>query len=161
MTLDDLTVNFQHLQREKVLEDWAWLLGGDAVPILITAVGNAFVEDPSTGEVKLLDVGSPDVVPVAASASEFQDLLTQREFVLRFFDASLMVELLNTGQPLKAGQVFGFKRLPSLGGYYIVDNFEPTDIEVHFAVCGQLQAQTSHLAPGTEIRSVSIRDDGR
>lgn len=160
MTLDDLTVSFRHLQRETVLSDWTWLLGASAVPLLITAVGNAFVQDPSSREIKLLDVGSADLVPVAASLAEFEGLLTQREFVAKFFDVQLVGELLKSGQSLAAGELFGFKRLPTMGGDYVVDNFEPTDIEVHFGVSGQLQAQLSRLEPGAVVRSVTIGSGG-
>lgn len=160
MTLDDLTVSFRHLQGETVLSDWTWLLGASAAPLLITAVGNAFVQDPSSGEIKLLDVGSADLVPVAASTAEFEDLLTQREFVAKFFDVQLVGELLKSGQTLAAGELFGFKRLPTMGGDYVVDNFAPTDIEVHFGVSGQLQAQVSRLESGEVVRSVTIGNAG-
>jgi hypothetical protein len=160
MTLDDLTVSFQHLQRETVLSDWMWLLGASTLPVLITAVGNAFVQDPSSGEIKLLDVGSAELVPVAASTAEFEDLLAQQEFVAKFFDVQLVGELLKSGQTLAVGELFGFKRLPTVGGDYVINNFEPTDIEVHFGVSGQLQAQVSRLEPGTVVRSVSIGDAG-
>lgn len=160
MTLDDLTVNFRHLQRETVLADWAWLIGVTALPVLLTATGNAFVQEPCSGEIKMLDVGSADLVPVATSTAEFEGLLGQREFVTKFFDVQLVGELLKSGQILKAGQLFGFKRLPTMGGDYVVDNFEPTDIEVHFGVSGQLQAQVSRLEPGAVIRSVTIQDAG-
>jgi hypothetical protein len=160
MTLDDLTVNFRHLQRETVLADWAWLIGVTALPVLLTAAGNAFVQEPSSGEIKMLDVGSADLVPVATSTAEFEVLLRQREFVTKFFDVQLVGELLKSGQTLAAGQLFGFKRLPTMGGDYAVDNFQPTDIEVHFGVSGQLQAQVSRLEPGALIRSVTIQDAG-
>lgn len=160
MTLDDLTVNFQHLQRETMLSDWTWLLGASALPVLITAVGNAFVQDPSSGEIKLLDVGSADLVPVAESTAEFEEMLAQQEFVAKFFDAQLVGELLNSGKTLAVGELFGFKRLPTMGGDYGVDNFEPTNIEVHFGVSGQFQAQASRLETGTVIRSVTIGDAG-
>lgn len=161
MTLDDLTVGFQHLQRETMLSDWTWLLGTSALPVLVTAVGNAFVEESSSGEIKLLDVGSADLILIAASTVEFEELLAQRELVAKFFDVQLVGELFNSGQTLAAGELFGFKRLPTMGGDYVIDNFEATDIEVHFSVNGQLQAQLSRLKPQTVIRSVSIRDAGR
>ena len=160
MTLDDLTVSFQHLRRETVLSDWTWLLGESSLPVLITAVGNAFVQDLSSGELKLLDVGSADLVPVAESMTEFEGLLAQREFVGKFFDVQLVGDLLRSGQTLVAGELFGFKRLPTLGGDYVVDNFEPTNIEVHFSVSGQLQAKVSRLEPGAVVRSVTIGNAG-
>ncbi|CAN7567078.1 MULTISPECIES: T6SS immunity protein Tdi1 domain-containing protein [unclassified Variovorax] len=100
------------------------------------------------------------MVPVAASTAAFEDLLMEQEFVAKFFDVQLVGELLRSGQTLAAGELFGFKRLPALGGEYVVDNFEPTDIEVHFGVSGQLQAKVSRLEPGTVVRSVTIGNAG-
>jgi len=160
MTLDDLTVSFRHLQRETVLSDWTWLLGTGVLPVLITVVGNAIVQDPSSGEIKLLDVGSVGLVPVAASTVAFDNLLTQGDFVAKFFDVQLVGDLVRSGQTPAAGELFGFKRLPTFGGEYVVDNFEPTDIEVHFGVSGQLQAKVSRFEPGTVVRSVTIGNAG-
>ncbi|REN07586.1 hypothetical protein DSI41_22910, partial [Mycobacterium tuberculosis] len=65
--------------------------------MLVTAVGNAFVEESSSGEIKLLDVGSADLILIAASTVEFEELLAQREFVAKFFDVQLVGELFNSG----------------------------------------------------------------
>ncbi|MCO1337166.1 hypothetical protein MO867_22875, partial [Microbulbifer sp. OS29] len=44
MNLNDFTVNFKHLNREKLLEDWVWLIGKDKLPIMVTALGDAFLQ---------------------------------------------------------------------------------------------------------------------
>ena len=36
MTLDDLTVNFDHVDAAALLSDWRWLIGEHKTPILIT-----------------------------------------------------------------------------------------------------------------------------
>ncbi|WP_454677075.1 T6SS immunity protein Tdi1 domain-containing protein [Achromobacter marplatensis] len=156
MTFDDLIARAQHLDSGTLLEDWSWLLGENHSPVLITAIGNVFVQNMNSGEIQLLDVGSADLVPVAGSSAEFQELIQQQDFVVQFFDAGLVGALRASGLNLSDGQLFGFKLLPSLGGEYTVENFEPTDIEVHFSLTGQLQAKISKLEPGTQIGAATI-----
>jgi hypothetical protein len=144
MTLDDLTVNISHLKKERLLSDWQWLLPPSLSPILITAVGNAFMQDKFSGTISLLDVGSADILSIAGSMTQFSALIQQRQFVLSFFNVSLF------------GMLYGFKKLPALGGNHEPSNFQPTDIEVHFSLCGQLQGKIKNLPPGTPIGAVSI-----
>ncbi len=62
--MNDLTVNFSHLDRNTLLEDWQWLIGPSKLPILLTA-GDAFVQDADDGTVHFLDVGVGQMHPVA------------------------------------------------------------------------------------------------
>lgn len=45
MTINDLTVNISHLDRETLLSEWQWLIGTTKFPILATLAGDAFVQD--------------------------------------------------------------------------------------------------------------------
>ena len=55
ITLEDLTVDFGHADRAALLADWEWLIGPHRLPILITALGHAFVQDAGDGTVHQLD----------------------------------------------------------------------------------------------------------
>ena len=57
MTLNDLTVNFSHLERDSLLPEWEWLLDGEYLPILLSASGDAFVQNINNGQVWWLDSG--------------------------------------------------------------------------------------------------------
>ena len=65
ITLSDLTVGFDHLDRAHLLEDWRWLIGSSKQPILLSAVGDAFVHDENDGtcqihqQVQSLPPGTP------------------------------------------------------------------------------------------------------
>lgn len=155
MTLDDFMVSFSNVDREQLLSEWRWLMPSSLQPILITALGNVFVHDVSTDEIHMLDVGSADLIPVATSTAEFNLSLQKRDFVMQFFDTSLVTELRNAFT-LPAGNLYGFKKLPTLGGEYELSNFEPTDIEIHFSICGQLQQRLKDAPTGSRIGSVSI-----
>jgi len=49
---------------------------------------------------------------------------------------------------LAPGECYGCKTPLSLGGQLEEDNFERTDLQVHYSILGQLHRQTKHLPPG-------------
>lgn len=157
ITLNDLTVNFQHLDREALLSDWRWLIGPTKQPILLSALGDAYLQDTEDGSVYLLEVGGGAMEPVAGSVDEFRSLLGDREFVMSSFVPSLILELRAAGKTLAPGQIYSFQHPPVLGGEYSGDNLEPTDIAVHFSVLGQIHQQVKDLPEGTPIDSIRIK----
>ncbi|MDN3650083.1 DUF1851 domain-containing protein [Reinekea marina] len=149
LTWNDLTVDFEHLDRTKLIEDWQWLVGS-ALPILITSVGDAFLQS-ETGEIFWLITGSAEFEKVADSYEEFQGKLQDNELIHEWFLVPVVAQLKEQGATLEQGKLFGFKQLPVLGGKYEPDNFELTDIEVHFAMSGQMNLQIKDLPDGTKV----------
>jgi hypothetical protein len=45
ITLSDLTVDVGHLDQERLLDDWRWLIGPSKRLILVSAIGDAFLQD--------------------------------------------------------------------------------------------------------------------
>lgn len=156
ITLDDLTVNFAHLDREALLSEWRWLIGPCKQPILLAAIGDAYVQDPDDGSVHLLDVGGGALEQIAGSVDEFRALLADREFVTDSFVPSTIVALRNGGKTLAPGQIYSYIHPPVLGGKYSTDNMEPTDVSVHFSILGQIHRQVKDLPEGTPISSIRI-----
>ncbi len=149
ITWDDLSVNFEHLDRQVLVDDWTWLIG-TSLPILITSVGDAFIQDES-GKIYWLITGSAELEEVANSYEEFQEKLQDNELVHDWFLVPVVAKLKEQGIELSQGKLFGFKQLPVLGGKYEPENFEPTDIEVHFAVSGQMNYKIKDLPDGTQV----------
>lgn len=156
ITLDDLTVNFNHLNRETLLEDWRWLIGPSKQPILLTALGDAFLQDPDDGSVHFLDAGAGELSEVVDSFEEFEGLLCDREFVTNYFLPGLIVNLRNAGKTLAPGELYSYQQPPILGGECTVENFEPVNIKVHFSIAGQICAQAVNLPEGTPISQITI-----
>lgn len=156
MTLSDLTVNFSHLERGDLLSDWQWLLGATKLPVLLTASGDAFIQDTGNGSVHLLDVGAGTLYQVAASFEQFKSLLSTKEFVVNHFAVQMVGDIRASGCLLSSGQIYSFKVPPILGGEYVLSNIEPTDIEVHFSIAGQVHEQVAALPAGTPISGASI-----
>lgn len=158
MTLDELTVNFKHLNRETLLDDWTWLIGKQKLPILLAAAGDAFLQDTDDGTIHMLDVAAGKSGMVAESVSVFQSLLSDREFVGEYLSVQLVGNLRMKGLILKPGQIYSFVMPPLLGGQYTLDNIDASDIEVHFSINGQIGRQVSELPSGTPINNITIAD---
>lgn len=156
ITMNDLTVNFQHLDREALLSDWRWLIGPTKQPILLAAIGDAYLQDAEDGTIHLLDVGGGALEQIADSVEEFQALLGDREFVTDSFVPSTIVQLRNAGKTLEPGQIYSYVHPPILGGAYSIENLTPTDIAVHYSVLGQVHEQVKDLPEGTPISDIRI-----
>jgi hypothetical protein len=149
LTWNDLTVSFEHIDREKLIEDWQWLVG-KSLPILITSVGDAFLQNEA-GEIYWLITGSAEFEKVAESYEEFQSKLNDNGLIHEWFLVPVVTQLKEQGIQLEQGKLYGFKQLPVLGGKYEPENFELTDIEVHFTVSGQMNFKIKDLPDGTSV----------
>jgi hypothetical protein len=159
MTIDDLTVNFKHLNRETLLEDWVWLIGKRKLPILISAAGDAFIQDTDDGTIHMLDVAAAKSGLVSESADEFQSLLSDKEFVGEYLSVQRVGDLRMKGIILKPSQVYSFIKPPLLGGEYALENIHAADAQVHFSINGQIGAQVNVLPSGTPIDRVTIVEE--
>ena len=157
ITLNDLTANFEHVDGTVLLEDWAWLLGKDMLPVVVTAMGNVFLRDGADGSIHLLDIGTGKLEPIADTAEEFQSLLGQTEFVMERFLVNDFLAAKEVVGTLKPQQVYGYKVPPVLGGGFDAGNLEPTSLEVHFSVAGQIHEQVQKLPPGTPVSAVKLK----
>lgn len=143
MTLNDLTVNISHLNRESLLDDWEWLLKGKFLPILVSASGDAFVQHVLNSQIWWLDTAGSEFTKVADSIEEFNTLLSSSEFVAESFAVQMVGDLIQSAKSLSKGQVYSLVQPWLLGGKYNLNNIEPTDIEVHFSITGQVAQQVN------------------
>ncbi|MBI3221216.1 MAG: DUF1851 domain-containing protein, partial [Bacteroidetes bacterium] len=130
--------------------DWTWLIGTDKSPILVSAIGDMFLQADNK-QVYWLDVGGGELNLVANGIQDFKDKLKNIELVNEWFMIDLATALRLSDKKLNEGQLYSYKKLPIIGGDYSVDNFEPTDIEVHFCFAGQIHKQIKDLPDGTKV----------
>jgi len=156
ITLEDLTVNFTGIEGADLVEDWRWLVGEQRLPILLTALGDAFLQDLTDGSVHLLSTGPGTIHQVATTVDELMTMLNDKAFVVENFVPRVVVELRNRGQTLAPGQIYGYKVPPVLGGEYATENLEPTDIRIHFSILGQTHRQVRDVPDGTPITDVKV-----
>ncbi|MGF1731252.1 T6SS immunity protein Tdi1 domain-containing protein [Photobacterium kasasachensis] len=149
LTWNDLTIKFDHIERESLIEDWQWLVGS-ALPILISSVGDAFLQTES-GEIHWLITGSGELEKVADSYEDFQSKLQDNKLVNEWFLVPVVAKLKSLGVNLVDGKLYGFKQFPVLGGEYEAENYELTDIEVYFSMSGQIHYQIKDIPAGAQV----------
>lgn len=155
ITRDDLTVKFDENASNKLIRDWTWLTGTDKTPIMVSSIGDLFLKD-TADRVFWLNTGDGTLTRVAEGIVMFQEKLQDQNIVNDWFLVDLIDALKAEGKKLKSGQVYSYKKLIVLGGDYSTDNFEPTDIEVHFSFTGQIHQQVKDLPAGTNVNSIKF-----
>lgn len=155
ITWNELTVSPDGVDLEGLLSEWRWLVDESFQPVVITALGDLFLRHDD-GRIFWLDAGSGQLTEVAGSPEEFKQRMVQPENADEWFAPQLVGDILTGGTPLAPGQCFGYKIAPVLGGKFEADNFEPTDLQVHFGILGQIHRQVKDLPPGTPIGEIRI-----
>ena len=157
ITLNELTVNFDHLDREHLLEDWRWLIGPSKQPILLSAIGDAFVQDENDGTIHQLDTAAGTCQLVARGEGEFRELLTDPQWATEYLAVEVIADFMSNGLRIEPGQIYSWKHPPALGGEYGFENAATSDIGVHFSMIGQIHQQVQSLPPGTSVSEVGFR----
>jgi hypothetical protein len=156
ITWDDLKIKFDHIENSKLIEDWEWLIGDDKQPILITSIGDLFLAD-NEENCYWLNVGEGVLTKVATNLNEFNEHLNNDDLIDEWFLVGLVKIIKESGLTLTPNHLYGYKKLPIIGGEYALGNFELTDIEVHFSIAGQIHEKITDLPNGTEV-DVSITE---
>lgn len=152
---EHLTINVKDLTSDTLLEDWRWLVGGNCQPLLMTALGDMFLQD-NIGWIYFLDLMSGTFRLVAESPEEFDKMCDDREQRKTWFAGFLVMELRKRFGELGPGQCYSCKIPLSLGGQMQPDNFSRMDLRVHYSILGQLQQRVKKLPPGTKIDGIKI-----
>jgi len=155
LTLKDLTKDISKIDLEDICSCWQWRLTDQKAVILISSVGDMFLIG-NDNTINWLDTSTGELKKIADSIQEFEQLLSDETNIDNWFLETLVEQLMASGKTLKEDEVYSFKILPALGGDYSVDNLEPANISVHFAMTGQIHEQIKDLPDGTKINSINF-----
>lgn len=72
--------------------------------------------------------------------------------MIKFFIYELVDRIFESEILLAQNQLLSYKKLPIIGGEYIVENFYQLSIEEHFSTTGEIHRQLSNLQDGTEVK---------
>lgn len=139
-----------------ICSEWQWLLDNQKEVLLVSAIGDMFLLG-NDNSVYWLETGTGELTCVAENLEEFQGHLANEQLADNWFLPELINQLVSNGLTLKENQVYSFKIPPVLGGDYSIDNFEATDISVHFSITGQMNKQIWDASNGTGIDEVVIK----
>lgn len=148
--LDQDGVNWGH-----ILSDWSWLIPTSFTVWLANRFGDLFIV-LDDGSVHLLDTGRGVIERLADNRDDFCKKMDEGSNAENWLLISIVDELVQSGKVLKAQTVYSFIKPPVLGGKYDPQNFEVTDIAVHYSVFGQLLKKIKDLPEGTKIGEIKI-----
>ena len=156
LEFDELLAPVTDLGEHDLLASWRWLVGPDAKPLLLTALGDLFVEQ-GTGEVFFLDTYEGSLKHVSNSRDDWKRALQEPHNLHAWFAPDLVAALRGRGLKLTEGQTYSPIQAPVLGGSMDADNFECVPWRVHFIPMGQIHEQVKDLPPGTPIAGIDLK----
>jgi hypothetical protein len=150
LPLKQLIKNIAKVDESDILSCWLWKLQHDMKIVMISNLGDLFLESKDGSIYWLLSDGE-ELKRIANDRNKFEKLLNKEENIDNWFLPSLVEKLLLAGIELKENEVYSTKKMAVLGGTYDVDNFLATDISVHFAFTGQICEQIKDLPDGANV----------
>jgi hypothetical protein len=85
------------------------------------------------------------LIRVADSEKEFNELCLEEENLNRWFLASLIDDLIDSGLVPLDGEVYSYYLMPQMGGEYSLENIRCLDLYQHFELTGIISEQTKDL----------------
>ena len=153
--LEELTISLENLDAGELLSEWRWLVDESFSPVLLSAVGDLFVQGQD-GTIWWLCTGTGQFTQVAPDLAEFQRLTTQPEPSREWFLPDIVGHFRKAGVVLPAGYCYSYKHPPFLGCKREPKNFGLTPVHIHFAFLGEVYYQVKDLPPGTKIRHIQL-----
>src|ERR1700677_919723 len=144
MDLNDYLLDQDGVDWGRLLSDWSWVTPPSYTIWLANRFGDLFIV-LDDGSVHMLDTGRGIIERLADDRDDFCKKIDDKERAESWLLISIVDDLVRTGKVLKAKTVYSFINPPGLGGKYDPQNFEVTDIAVHYAVFGQLLKKIKDL----------------
>ena len=156
MKLDRLIKDISKIDTADIISEWLWLFENQKQVVLVSSIGDMFLEN-SDNAIYWLDIGMAELTCVAENLTEFKTLLSDEISINNWFLPGLVDQLIDEGKILKHNEVYSFKKPPILGGDFSPNNFDTTDISVHFSIWGHLHRQIWDARDGTNINEVILK----
>ncbi len=155
LTFDDLIPPITDLGEGDCLETWRWLVGPGARPLLLTALGDLFIQH-ADGSVWFLDTLAGELEPAGRDRNDWKVALQDPNNIDQWFAPDFVAELRSKGMVLAPGQCYQPIVPPIVGGSIDASNYECNDWRVHLFPMGQIHEQVKGLPPGTRITGFKV-----
>ena len=157
MTIDykQFIKDISKIDLDDICSEWQWILHNQYSPIMISLSGDMFLLD-TNASIFWLDTGKGQLKQIANNIEQLKSALEDIDNIDEWFLASTVLDLIGAGINLQQNEVYGYKTMPILNGTYSLENFEPTDISVHFSITGQICRQVINLPEGIRINNIVI-----
>ena len=153
--IEQLIKDISTIDQMDILSHWLWLLPDIKNILIVTCMGDLFLEGKD-GTVLFLLCDGGELEIVADNKAEFELFLKDEEKFDNWFLPLLFEKLIAAEKYLKTNEVYSLRKLGVLGGEYAVENIEPTDISVHFSFAGQICKQIWDKPDGTKVNQVVV-----
>jgi hypothetical protein len=150
MSLNDLIRDIANIDQSDLLSAWQWKLEKGMKIVMITNLGDLFLQDENGSIFWLLSDGG-ELKKIADNYSQFQQMLLEEEMIDNWCLPLLIEKFVNAGMTLQPNEVYSPLKMTVLGGTYDTSNFKPTDMSVHFQFTGVICEQIKDLPDGTKV----------
>jgi hypothetical protein len=144
LRLADLVKDKSTLDITRICSAWSWLLHAQEDVLHVSLAGDLFFIGQND-EINWLETGTGNLIRVADSEKEFNELCLEEENLNRWFLASLIDDLIDSGLVPLDGEVYSYYLMPQMGGEYSLENIRCLDLYQHFELTGIISEQTKDL----------------
>ncbi len=151
MDWNRLLIRTADVDAPRLLGFWSWLLREPYHPLVLSKFGDWFLMDRA-GRVHWLDLLEGSLTEVAPSGPAFQGRLADPAHVDDWFLPGWVDALWEAGQVPGAGQCYGFRVPPRLGGAVDLANVAVADLAAYQA----WMAQVHRVPPGATVSGLAV-----
>jgi hypothetical protein len=149
LTAEDLFVELEEETKEDLLDDWRWLVGGEAEVFQVTVFGDLFTMTPD-GSIHWLNTGRASYEQVAEDVEQWGEAVGVHG--ADWFHVHTLLELRSLGLTLDEDQVYSWRQPPILGGAETISNIDRIPATVHVSNLGRTARAIRGLPPGTQFQ---------
>lgn len=146
-----VTVHPSDTSVEALRNGWRWLLGDDWTPLMLSAIGDVFVE-LNAGTVWWLSTATGALEQIASSREQFRERLGT-DAANEWFLPGLIDALIAQGKVLEKDQCYTFAIFPIfLEGSFSAENMHPASAAAHFTASGHIHESIRQLPDGAQVQ---------
>lgn len=137
----------------ELLSGWGELLPPEFTLWMVNRFGD-LVLVLADDSVHFLDIGIGQLSQIADTRENFFEVIDQGDNASNWLMIENVDRCVAAGMHPKSDQCYSYKIPPVLGGSYGLENFELTDLSVHYAFLADIWRQTKDVPDGTKVRAV-------
>jgi len=150
MQVSDYIIGHEGTDWGTALLSWSWLIPHDFTLWIVNRFSDLYVV-LNDGSIYQLLIGEGTFTKVAESRADFSQRIDNPDTANDWLMIPLVDQLVASGVSLQAGQCYGYKTPPVLGGQYSVENCRPIAIADYLGAYGSIHEQLRDIPDGTRV----------
>jgi hypothetical protein len=155
MKFSDYTVDLEGIDVDELISEWKWAVPSGLKVVATTKFGDSFLisEDNRVVFLDTLDGSLSDCGKGNLFSDGFVEENRER------FSADWVEICIQRGMLLEAGQCYGWKVHPIIGGKFAFENIKVFSLRVYESVTGQLVRQVTGKPQGYQVTGFTTGDE--